>query len=62
MINTRLEAFEAGNEDIEVVKSFKFRGSLIEEKGDCKADIARRLAMVRGNDGTLQDLEDRYIN
>jgi len=38
--NTKEEASTAGNEDIEIVKSFMFLGSKIEEEGDCKTDIA----------------------
>ena len=47
MTNTNLKTFRAGNEIIEVVKSFIFLGSTLDEGGECKADVVKRLAMGR---------------
>jgi hypothetical protein len=47
MSTTKLQSFKMGNEELEVVSSFTFLGSMIEENGDCKADIKRRLTLDR---------------
>ena len=47
MTNTKLKTFMAANENIEVVKSFIFLGSTLDEGGECKADVVKSLAMGR---------------
>jgi hypothetical protein len=38
----------AGNENFEVGKNFIFLGSTLDEGGECKADVVKRLAMEAG--------------
>jgi len=47
MSTTNLQRFKLGNEELEVVSSFSFLGSTIQENGDCKEDIVKRLALGR---------------
>jgi hypothetical protein len=47
MSTTNLQRFKLGNEELEVVSSFSFLGSTIQENGDCKEDIGKRLALGR---------------
>jgi hypothetical protein len=47
MSTTNLQGFKLGDQELEVVSSFTFLGSTIEENGDCRADIAKRLALGR---------------
>ena len=47
MANTKIDSFCVNHENIEVVNSFVLLGSIIEEDGDCRLEIARRLALGR---------------
>ena len=47
MSTTNLQKFKLGNEELEVVSSFNFLGSMITENGDCKEDIRKILALSR---------------
>ena len=47
MSTTKLQGFILDNEELEVVSRFTFLGSTIEEDGDCREDINKRLSMGR---------------
>jgi len=47
MTTAGLQRFNLGNEELEVVSSFNFLGSIITEDGDCKENIKKRLALGR---------------
>ena len=47
MSNSSVTLFQINNVDIEVVKTFKLLGSIIEEEGTCGSELARRLALGR---------------
>jgi hypothetical protein len=47
MATAQINSFKVDNEDIEVVKSFNFLGSTIEQEGDCRMEIGRRMSMGR---------------
>ena len=56
------DPFIIGGDTIEVVKSFVFLGSVIEEEGECKSEIARRLALGRAAMTGLQTIwKDKNI-
>jgi hypothetical protein len=47
MTTTNVRSFKVDGEDIEVVKNFVFLGSNIQENGECRGEILRRLALGR---------------
>jgi hypothetical protein len=59
MSTTNLQGFKLGDQELEVVSSFTFLGSTIEENGDCRADIAKRLALGRSAVIGLDKMESK---
>ncbi|PIK43880.1 endonuclease-reverse transcriptase [Apostichopus japonicus] len=54
---------QADGEDVEVVNTFNFLGSLIVDDGGCSQEIRRRLAMARSSAINLTDIwKDRGIS
>ena len=49
MSTAKIDSFTINNVELEVVSSFVFLGSTIEEDGDCKVDIKRRSALGRAS-------------
>jgi hypothetical protein len=47
MSSSNINAFTIGSDKVEAVNSFTFLGSTIEQHGDCKAEINRRIILAR---------------
>ena len=63
MSTAKLDSFAINNVDLEIVRSFVFLGSTIEEDGDCKEEIKRRLALGRASMSGLDKIwKDKNIN
>jgi hypothetical protein len=61
--NTKMTAFMVNNESIEVVPSFVLLGSIIDEDGECSAEIKRRLVLGRAAMGGLEKIwKDKNIS
>ena len=56
MSTTKIDSFVLNNVELEVVRSIVFLGSTIEEDGDCKEEIKRRLALGRASMGGLDKI------
>jgi exonuclease III len=58
-----IDSFSANNENIEVVKNFVMLGSVIEEDGDCREEVARRVNLGRAAMGGLSKIwKDKDIS
>jgi hypothetical protein len=45
LTTTNIQKFTIQNEEVEVVKSFGFLGSTIEDEGECQMEIKRRITL-----------------
>jgi len=45
--NAKLSSFQVEGVEIEIVRHFNLLGSVIEEMGTCKSELAKRLALKR---------------
>ena len=62
MSTAKIDSFAINGVELEVVRSFVFLGSTIEEDGDCKEEIKRRLALGRASMGGLEKIwKDKNI-
>ena len=62
MSTAKIDSFVINGVELEVVRSFVFLGSTIEEDGDCKEEIKRRFALGRASMGGLEKIwKDKNI-